>query len=218
MEVFRDLYVRGNAEKLAATMDEVERCLAGGWARDRAAEGKLQSIPSRTRPAYCFSCVEEGARPAATVFLTEKQSGLYHASNVVPSRTHQLSYGEYNAVLEELCERFLRPGAAKTGAQVELTGTRGQLESWLSPLAAEKFRTFCATAHKGIGSAHPQDRERWNEFVVAAYRDGARLDASTLRRWLNEVEGWAPEVADRLAGQYEFGRELLAAADSRRSA
>jgi hypothetical protein len=38
----------------------------------------------------------------------------------------------------------------------------------------------------------------------------------TLRRWLIENEGWSPEIADQLAGEYAFGGELLTFSESNR--
>jgi hypothetical protein len=86
----------------------------------------------------------------------------------------------------------------------------------LEVMAAEKFRYFSSCANKGTGASHPQDRERWNDLVLATHQERSTLDASTLRRWLVEVEEWPPEVADPLAIEYEYGRELLAYADGHR--
>jgi hypothetical protein len=137
---------------------------------------------------------------------------------VVPQQQHQLTYREYNGILEEFCERLLRPIAERSGLRVELSATQADLRHWLSAGAAERLRRFSALANKSTGASHPSDRERWNDFVVAAHRDGSNLDATTLRRWLIEVEGWPPEVADQLAIEYEYGRELLAFSEGRRSA
>src|SRR5260370_40107650 len=93
-----------------------------------------------------------------------------------------------------------------------------ELEHWMSHDTAEMLRRFSAFANKGTGSAHPADRDRWNSFVVAAHRGGSRMGAEDLRRWLIEGDGWPPEVADQLAVEYEYGRELLAYAEGRRSA
>ena len=43
---------------------------------------------------------------------------------------------------------------------------------------------------------------------------GAKGHPRALRRWLVEVEDWPPEVAEQLAVEYEYGRELLAFASS----
>jgi hypothetical protein len=136
----------------------------------------------------------------------------------VPCHQHQLSYQEYNAILEEFSERLLRPHSERVGLRVELTETQADLDDWLSAEAAERLRRFSACANKSTGASHASDRERWNDFVVAAHRDRSSLSASTLRRWLIEVEGWPPEVASQLAIEYNYGRELLAFSEGRRSA
>jgi hypothetical protein len=218
MEIFRDLYIHGSGEQVAAMIAEVERSPSGGWTRDSVAEARMRSIATDGPATYCFSCTQEAGRPAAMVFLAEKEPGLYSVSNVVPQRQHQLSYREYNGILEEFCERLLRPPAERAGWRIELTATEADLRHWLSPGAAERLRRFSASANKSTGASHPSDRERWNDFVVAAHRDRGSLDSSTLRRWLIEVEGWPPEVADQLAIEYEYGRELLAYSEGRRSA
>jgi hypothetical protein len=218
MEVFRDLIIRGDAEQLARTMDLVERSLTDGWSRDRVIEQRLQQLGSRKAVDYCFACTKEGQRPAANLFFTEKAPGTLSVPNVVPRAQHQLARGQYNSLLEEFYQLFIRPAADQTGAAAELTGNQADLDRWLSPAAAEKLIGFSRGANRGTGSSHPSDRERWNDFVLAAHGERSRLDAPTLRRWLVEIEGWAPEVAEELATEYEYGRELLAFAEGRRSA
>jgi hypothetical protein len=196
----------------------VERSLTDGWSRDREIEERLQRLGPRKANNYCFTCTKEGQRPAANVFFTEKDPGTLCVPNIVPSTQHKLSLGQYNALLEEFYRRFVRPAADQSGAAAELTGNQADLDRWLSPPAAEKLVGFSRGANRGTGSSHPSDRERWNDFVLAAHRERSKLDAPTLRRWLIEIEGWAPEVAEQLALEYEYGRELLAFAEGRRSA
>jgi hypothetical protein len=219
MRVFRDLFVRGEPDRIAATIDEIDRSLTGGWFRDWQDERQLAALPGLGGKAICFGCFAEGDRPGATVILTPKGQGVLYASNVIPHSRRQLDYDQYNRVLGEFFDRFVKPAADKSGVRVELTDTEADLEKWLAPGAAEKLRKFSSCANRGTGSAHPQDRERWNEFVFSAHQEKGGLDASTLRRWLIEVDGWAPEVAEQLALEYAYGRELLAFADGlRRSA
>jgi hypothetical protein len=218
MEVFRDLTIDGDAERLARTMDLVERSLTGGWSRDRVIEERLQTIGSRKAVDYCFACTKEGQRPAANVFFTQKDTQTLYVPNIVPKVQHRLAYGQYNALLEEFFQQFVRPAADQTGAVAKLSGNQADLDRWLSRPAADKLVGFSRGANRGTGSSHPSDRERWNDFVLAAHRERSSLDASTLRRWLVEIEGWTPEVAEQLAFEYEYGRELLAFADGRRSA
>lgn len=221
MEIFRDLHITAEPERMAAAADLIERSLPAGWTRDRAAEARVRSAPAlKPRPTYCFGCSQEGRRPAALVILTQKDPATFFVSNVMPLAKHQLAHGEYNAVLEDFYERVIRPHAgAGSGLAASLSGGEVDLEHWMSHSTADLLRRFSACANKGTGSSHPSDRDRWNAFVVAAHGDGSRMDAADLRRWLVEVDGWPPEVAEQLAVEYEYGRELLAyAAGQRRSA
>ena len=217
MEIFRELLIRGTPEQFDSAVAQLDRSLADGWIHDRVTEGQLAALTLRTERTFCFSCTETEVRPAATLFLTRNGSGSFYASNVIPLDKYQLSHGQYNAILAEFAKRFGEVFEAQ-GLTVELTASVVDLDHWLNTDAAGMLRTFSAKASKGTGGANPRDRERWNAFVVAAYRDASTLDAYTLRRWLIEIEGWVPEVADRLAGEYAFGRELLNFAEDRRSA
>ena len=216
MKVFRDLLIHGSPDQIAALMDDVERSLTDGWRRNRPMEDSFRQCNAQERVS-CFTCPEERRRPFATIFFTEKEPGLVHAANVTPSATHQLSYDEYNAILHEFHSRFVKPAAAKAGLEVNLTGTEAELEQWLSPNAAERLRDFSATANKATGASHPTDRERWNDFLLLAHQEKSTLDAPTLRRWLIEVENWPTEVAERLAYEYDFSREILDFAARRRT-
>ena len=217
MEIFRELSIRGTPEQFHSAVEQIDRSSKNGWFHDRVQEKRLNALTLRTEPTFCFSCTQTQERPAATIFLTKNESGQFYASNVVPMDKHQLSNGEYNGILLEFVEQFA--GLFESlGLKLELTNSTATLDRWLTRDAAEKLRTFSATANRGTGSAHPRDRERWHAFVVAASQDANSLDAYTLRRWLTEIEGWSPEDADQLAGEYEFGRELLSFANSRRGA
>jgi hypothetical protein len=216
MKVFRDLFLRGEPEQLRATMSEVERLLSEGWSRDALAEGNLPALAPWGEPTYCFACAQRQQRPAAVVFVTQKEAGLFYVPNVIPRDQRELSHDAYNDILAEFHDRYVRPAADRTGVRVELTDTQADLSSWLSPAAAQKLRGFSAAANRSTGASHPSDQDRWMDFIVAAHRDGSRLDAHTLRRWLTEVENWPPEVAQRLALEYEFGKEVLAFSEGRR--
>lgn len=210
MKVFRELTLRGDEASLLAALAEVERAAPKDWFRDKVMEDRMQQVSRSPGPIYCFACAQNDRRPGAHVFLTGVASGVLQLSNIIPHTQHQLSHGEYNALLEEFCERLIRPIAQRMRVEVELTAGEADLERWLPVSAAEKLRTFSACANKSTGASHPNDRERWNDFVVAAHQSRSTLDASTLNRWLVEIERWSPEVASQLALEYAFGRELLA--------
>src|SRR5437867_1302481 len=99
MEVYRDLFIRGSADQIAAAVDEIDQSLADGWSRDRETEERMRTGVMFTRHPICFACNVTPGRPAATVFLTERISGTLSVSNVVPKELEQLSYREYNVIV-----------------------------------------------------------------------------------------------------------------------
>jgi hypothetical protein len=195
---------------------EVDRSLNGGWFRDVETEKQLAALLTPICRSTCFGCFAGGDELGATVVLTLKDPETLYVANVIPHSRRRLDHDQYNRVVTEFYDRFVRPAAATIGAVADLTDSQADLQHWLSPIAAEKFGYFSSCANKGTGASHPLDRERWNDFVLAAHQERSTLDASTLRRWLVEVEYWPPEVADQLAIEYQYGRELLAYADGHR--
>ncbi|MBX9627001.1 MAG: hypothetical protein K2X82_24580 [Gemmataceae bacterium] len=217
MQVFRDLYVRGEPDQLAAAMGAIAAAVTGDWARNTEAEERMRELALRNEgDTYCFSCLRRAGRPSATVFLSPKDERTYYVPNIVPREQRELSRAEYNHILEDFFTRFVRTAAAGTGASAELTEPDADLQRWVSPETVKKLQRFSRTANKATGSSHPSDRDRWYDFIIAAHRDGARLEAGTLARWLQEVESWDEEQAYKLAVEYEFAQELLAHTEGRR--
>jgi hypothetical protein len=217
MEVFRDLYINIAPDRMAAVADLIERSPPEGWKPNHAAAQKHWFALGK--PTFCFTRTDADGNPFATLVLAQKEAETFYVSNIIPAAKHQLAHGEYNAVVEDFYERVMRPYTGKGGVTASLTRSQAELENWMSADTAEKLRRFSACANKGMGASHPNDRERWNEFVLAAHQCGSKMAASDLRRWLIEVESWPPETAQQLALEYEFGRNLLAFADGyRRSA
>jgi hypothetical protein len=211
MEVFREMNIYGNdTEQLAALMDEVEKSLPPGWRLSMAgyrSDASLRRI-SVTEPPYCFEHYQEDSLPSASIYLVEQEPGRLTVSNIRPHNKRQLSYDEYNSILEVFSD-IVRPCAKKREVHVELTSCHADLSDWLSKTALEKLRSFSTTASRNTGAALPLDRQRWLDFIVTAHREGSQLDGTMLRRWLIEIEGWDPEIADHLAGEYAFGGKLL---------
>lgn len=213
MQVYRDLSIRGEPEKLDAVVDDICRSLTDGWIRDTDAEGYLPALPSGARRVYCFVSPKRPRRSPATVMLLQQDPRTLTLANIVPHQAHALSRGEYNSIAEDFFRRYAEPAAIRHGARAEMTEPVADLDRWLTPEAAEKLRIFCSLANRRTGSSHPLDRARWYDFLVAAHEaevDESGFSASTLARWLAEEAGWDEAMAEKLAAEYEFARGLLA--------
>lgn len=210
MRVFRDLSISANAAEMAAAVAEMERSLPNGWSRDTGAEARSQAYPTLAkRVTFCFACKKDINRPAAVLILSQTDSDTFCVSNIIPTDQHQLEHAEYNGIFEEFYTRIFKPYADKAGLKYIATNAEASLEQWMDSDTANLLREFSTCANKGTGASHPNDRERWNAFVLAAHRSGSTIDPTTLARWLIETDDWSPTIAEQLALEYESGRELL---------
>jgi hypothetical protein len=187
--------------------DELESALPPStWTRDRAREKAMQG--SGYSNTVVFVRHEDDEQPSVSLSLV-LSGGTASVGNIVPINYGQLSRAQYNAVLEDFITSGVQPLAQKLGLTVNATKASRPLTDWLSDSAAQKLKQFSAAANKSSGASHPADNQRWLEFIIQTHVDGCTLDASTLRRWLREVEHWPEEEAYDLASRYDFGRDLL---------
>ena len=173
MEIFRDLFIRGESEQLAALMADVRSLFPqAGYATGRLRTDSRQPACGQSLSTL-LHMIETNPLPAATIFFLEEEPGLLTASNIIPRQKPRLSYGEYNVLLEQFCEQVIRPCAERRGVEVELTSSQADLSNWLSDTAAEKLRSFSTLSNKDIGCLHPLDQKRWIAFIVTAHQEGA---------------------------------------------
>lgn len=208
LDVFQDLHLRGPASASATLHRALKDNAVGPWRYAAEKEEQLRALGEQGT-ALAF---ERAATPgfyAAGLVLVSASDGM-EVANIVPREISELGYRAYNATLEDFAERVARPAARIAGYRVDLSRSTLQLDDEVPLNVGEALRRFSALANKSTGASHPLDRDRWFDFIILAHRSGARLDASTLARWLSESEGWPEDEARDLAGEYERARELLA--------
>jgi hypothetical protein len=212
MRDYGELSITGDPEALAATLRRIEESLTDSWKRDTETEGRMVQRVVRPGVRYCFSCAGSEERRAADLWLVEESPRELKVSNIVPAEIGNLSHDEYNALLNEFCDRFVLPSAKATGAVVTLSGQEISIEQWLSKATCRKLRIF-STANRHVWASKIRDDTSWIDFVASAHREGSTLSSSILARWLHEDGGLPEDVAYDLATEYQRARWLLATYD-----
>jgi hypothetical protein len=129
--------------------------------------------------------------------------------NIVPTAFGQLTMSQYNRLLDDFHDNHVLPIATEMKLSVEVSKGARDIADWLSPLAKQKLESFSLLANKGSGSSHPSDHQRWQEFIVQAHLEEAKLPSDVLRRWLIEELHWPETVASDLEAEFTDGIELL---------
>jgi hypothetical protein len=205
MRALNDLVIRGASPDVAELLQRLESRLTDGWRRDHKLESRLRSMGGG-KGAFCFCSPEHPERPAAALWLQARSPKEWYVANIVPLGKKDLSDDQYNQLLDEFEQRFLKPLSSGTSVQSEILQPRTRLEDYLSPEATQLLRAFSATASRT--QLHPSDQQRWRHFLVRAHQDESAMDAEVLKEWLTG-EGWPPKVSAQLADEYKSARQLL---------
>ena len=122
--------------------------------------------------------------------------------------THDLPVNAYNTVAQQFIEDVVEPARGEVGGAVEVVDESEPLAPHLDPISFEKLQLFSRAANKASSVLHPQDRERWLDFLTSAFHTNPELDAGLLKNWLIDA-GWRTEMAAAFATEFSFGRRLL---------
>ncbi len=210
MKITTELTIRGEQSNLERLLARVEAILRDGWKRNRAAEERLGQHGLRGRWDYSFSCTATAGRPAAALWVHARSQNELFVSTVISLEKQKLTEEESNGLLVEFKREFLDPAAAEVGVETEVVQHLRTLEHDLSPEAVRLLQAFSASANRA--SLHPNDRRRWNAFLVRVHRDESLFDRAMLDEWLQQ-DGWPEDTRCQLLGEYEAARSLLLAYD-----
>lgn len=206
MEVYQELTIFNVEGTIAELIDRMEKKLSAGWVRSKSSEERLREMQAFQ---YCFDLEEHPEYSPTHLWLYEEEGNSLRISNIVSDKKRQLSYAEYNQLVQHFNEHVIRPTVGEVSFEVEITKSDVTIDDIVSELVAKKLKIFSAVANKSTGAAHPLDRRRWMDFLVEAHRSETDLSPSMLRRWMCEVEGWSEDIASELTCDYETSRELL---------
>lgn len=208
IEVFQDLTLASGKGDLTSIRTSLINHQTPGWVHDPDQESDLRKYSSGDEDIIQFRYVGSDL-PQASLTLWARESG-YAVTNIVPSKRGQLSVSEYNALLQNFVGQVVQPAQSEVGFVQSLTDPVRKLDSWISQGAAEALRRFSALANKSTTNSHPNDSERWEQFVVAVHlEEGQPLGTDILMQWLVEIDGWDEQSAQKLAIDYEKGLSLL---------
>lgn len=205
MKTYRDLYLHLNGDDIDEFIEKLTGQCQPPWRRDRAREDDPSWLDETL---FCFERSKNAGSPSAALFLFRKEDDTWYVSNIVPTETRELTYDQYNAILEEFLRAIVQPVIEGTAIVAEMTNDEISVGTVAGEKVEEALVRFSTLANKSTGSSHPSDRKRWFEFLVLANEANSDLNADLVVRALIEM-GWSEEQAQHLGSQFEEANELL---------
>lgn len=214
MKIFRELYIRGNSDQLQEFIGQIKSFVAGDWSfkkSDRLSDYLLFNYNGdKVDNAQVSICIGDRI-----------SGGELHVGNIVPLKKSSLTTEEYNAVLMQFYNDIIKK-YNESGASITIQEPSEDVfdpTSIISEEALKKLKLFCAVANKSTGSSHPNDQERWFDFICQTVDDERMFDYSTLADFLQDEEYWGAkpdgnkgvtggsvweeDIANELASEYD---------------
>lgn len=205
MKTFCDLYLHLNGNDIDEVVQKFAHQCQPPWQRRSDKEKELASLGEKY---FCFERGEKPGSPSAALFLCSKDDGTWRVANIVPVSVGQLSYKQYNEMLEDFLESIINPAIKDTTVEAEMTSHEITIGSVAGEEVEKALDRFSIVANKSTGSAHPSDRRLWFEFLSLANESTTELRTNLAIRALIE-RGWSEERAYELGLEFEFADELL---------
>jgi len=203
-------------ERLIARLDQSPQI--GPWKRDELAEQSHALIRPAPDTDRCYRTQDHPNLPDALLWLIarEKRASTWRVTNIVPAvQNAAFSEDTYYSLLISFREATL-PMANEAGVLITTPRLEVGPEYWLTPKQEDLLRFFSEHANRSTGAAHPQDRKRWNAFVIAVHRDGSDVGGADVERILVEHHRWSEIIARELA--IDFDKQLSLLRDFAKSA
>ena len=211
LDTFQELKIKGRKGDLERFFKDLTSDLGSkGWKRNMDEEEKYNKSPSFDFDHIVISPPPQGdLRVKIMLFSPSEKLDEYEITNIIPLNRPSLDYDEYNMILNEFYNLFIKDKYGKYNLDVDLSDPRISLDEYLSNDSIKLLKDFSRLANKQTGSAYPSDRERWNKFVLNVFKEGEELPPDILERWLIEVGGWGKYSTRELVNEFEYGMNLL---------
>lgn len=151
----------------------------------------------------------------ARVIMIWNEHGL-RICNIIPQTVSFLEVVQYNSVLRHFYEDVV----CRTNTHslhVVITKEENSMQDLISAPAYHALVLWEELCDKNSPTSHPNDRERWLDFISELYINGDQLSLSDFRNWLIEDRGWYYDVNDEddrsfldLELELEFGLDIIA--------
>jgi len=147
----------------------------------------------------------------ATIWIVINETKL-RVSNIVSRKVSYLGKDLYNTIITDFFNDFVNK-YIPDNLQVSLTSSDISIEEIANHETADKLKKWESLCNHSTGNTHPNDRERWFDFIKTAVDTDSELTVGDLEQWLTEERKWIIDeddsLAERIVIDFEYGVDLL---------
>lgn len=211
MKVYQTLRIKASSNMLVNLLDSWKNSQHPGWRYD---EDKTlfyaRNILTSASNVACFE-IRVAALPSSTIWLVISEEVL-KVTNIVPLEVSHLDYNEYNKIINAFYQTFVATLKNNNEYKILLSSAYPSIINLANKRTADKLVLWETLCNPDDGNLHPNDEQRWFDFIITAAQTHSPLDSEILKRWLVEDKKWIDNengVVERLCSEYENGVRLI---------
>jgi hypothetical protein len=210
MKKYIELKITGKPEAMVAYVEKLK-----GFASDAFKFADLREDNILRGGFYVEFLAKRPVDYRSRVILIWDEKSI-RICNIVPKTVSFLEVEQYNAVLRHFYEDVI--GHTNTTAlNVAISKEENAMKDLISAPAYRALELWEDLCNKNSPTTHPNDRERWMDFICELYINDDHLSLSDFRNWLIEDKGWYYDANDEddrtfldMELDLEFGLDLIA--------
>jgi hypothetical protein len=210
-ERFHNLKIIGSYDEIEKLIHLIEQNLHNGWTRNKDMEDSRERDKRSLLTERIFTHYEENKSVRCNIFFAYDKNQhlkllniclLSEGANNVKKESNETLQ---NTILQEFYDTFILSCDEEAGVRIKYD-KEISVDGSMSETVAQAFKSFTFMANKS--SLHPNDQERFYDFIIQAHIEGSLLEEDEIA-YLLQIEGWWEEKSIELSSEYRFGRELL---------
>lgn len=215
MKRFKTLEIRGADFQLVALLNRLKDAECPGFAyRKKMTENYAKNIFVKSDHAACFKTERKRLFKSSIFMLVH--NGALTVTNIISMDNPSLGIDNYNRVLTAFHDEFVVPRLDEK-YHVKMSDGEEAMQNILDADTFGKLVFWENLCNKENPVSHPEDFQRWIDFVVSAYQHGSVLTPEDVVRWLREDKNW-PEALDEKVNEisylYGYGIDVLKTASN----
>lgn len=204
MEDFQEFEMILNDTEIDFSQLLAQSC-SSPWSFDEEGSENTASIGGVS--IFRFLSSGDSSSKPAWLAVAQKSEDTFYVSNLGPEKFGSFTRSEYNSVLQS----FLKNVVARIPNQESFVAVLGPAKIEMSVLIGEEafnlLKLFSSNANRN--ALHPNDRERFYDFIGLLHREEIDLDEVTFKRWLTDEEKWSDEQASDVQRDFTTCQEVL---------
>lgn len=211
MRKFTELVIESEEQNLIHLLENLKTANSKQFVFEKKlSEEYAQNIFVNDNQVACFRTTQKKHFDSKIWIVAN--NAKFRITNIVSNTISELGIARYNQVMHDFFYDFVSKSLDER-YKVYYSGEIIEMNGLISKAAYDALIKWESVCNKSNPIGHPSDEKLWFEFIKQIVKNGDKLTASDLEKWLIEDKKWSfpflNEEISKLISYYEYSIDLL---------